>query len=128
VRALLDTHTFLWFLGGSLRLSPQARRIIEDRENSVSVSTASLWEIAIKTSIGKLKLERPFAELIPEQLEKQQIGVLAIELAHLATVAKLPLHHRDPFDRLIIAQAMAERLPVLSVDEVFDAYPVQRVW
>lgn len=92
------------------------------------VSTASLWEIAIKTSIGKLSLARPFAEFLVEELESQQIAVLGIELAHLAIVAELPLHHRDPFHRLIVAQAITEELPIISVDEAMDAYSVQRIW
>lgn len=128
MKALLDTHSFLWFLGGSSKLSPKARSMIADLENSVLVSTASLWEVAIKVSIGKLSLARPFVEFIPEQLAHQQIAVLSVELAHLAMVAELPLHHRDPFDRLIIAQAITEALPVISVDEAFDAYLVQRLW
>jgi PIN domain nuclease of toxin-antitoxin system len=73
-------------------------------------------------------LDRPFAELIPEQLERQQIGVLGIELQHLAELVRLPQHHRDPFDRLIAAQAIAERLPVISIDAALDAYGVQRIW
>jgi PIN domain nuclease of toxin-antitoxin system len=128
MRALLDTHSFLWFLAGDSRLSESARQIVADLENEVLVSTASLWEIAIKVSIGKLRLARVYEEFIPEQIERQQIAVLGIDVAHLAAVSKLPLHHRDPFDRLIIAQALTERVPVISVDEVFDVYSVQRVW
>ncbi|WP_420130069.1 type II toxin-antitoxin system VapC family toxin [Longimicrobium sp.] len=127
-RALLDTHSFLWFIGGSERLSPRARTLIEARENPILVSVAGLWEIAIKNGIGKLALDRPFAELIPEQLERQQIGVLGIELRHLDALTRLPQHHRDPFDRLIAAQALTEEVPVISVDPALDAYGVQRLW
>jgi PIN domain nuclease of toxin-antitoxin system len=127
-RALLDTHSFLWFIGGSERLSTRARALIEARENPILVSVASLWEIAIKNAIGKLALDRPFAELIPEQLERQQIGILSIELRHLAALTRLPQHHRDPFDRLIAAQALTEGVPVISVDPAMDAYGVQRLW
>jgi PIN domain nuclease of toxin-antitoxin system len=127
-RALLDTHTFLWFISGSDRLSFLARGLIEARENPMLVSIASLWEIAIKNGIGKLDLDRPFAELIPEQLERQQIEVLDIQLPHLAELIRLPQHHRDPFDRLIAAQAIAEGLPVISVDSALDPYGVQRLW
>jgi PIN domain nuclease of toxin-antitoxin system len=127
-RALLDTHSFIWFIGGSERLSARARALIEARENTMLVSVASLWEIAIKHGIGKLALERPFAELIPEQLERQQIGVLGIHLHHLAELVRLPQHHRDPFDRLIAAQAIVERLPIISVDPALDAYGVERLW
>lgn len=127
-RALLDTHSFLWFISGDERLSHSAREVIEDRENAVLVSMASLWEIAIKHGLGKLSLERPFVQLIPEQLERQRIGVLGIELAHVAELTRLPLHHRDPFDRLLVAQARAEGLPIVSVDGALDAYGVERIW
>lgn len=127
-RALLDTHSFLWFISGSERLSRPARTLIEARENPMLVSVASLWEIAIKHGLGKLSLERPFAEIIPAQLERQRIGVLGIELAHLAELARLPFHHRDPFDRLLVAQARAEKLPIISVDPALDIYGVQRIW
>jgi PIN domain nuclease of toxin-antitoxin system len=128
VRALLDTHTFIWFIGGSERLSARARSLIEARENPMFVSVASLWEIAIKNGLGKLSLDRPFDELIPEQLKGQQIGVLGIELQHLAQLVRLPQHHRDPFDRLIAARALTEGIPVISVDPALDAYGVQRLW
>lgn len=128
IRALLDTHSFLWFIGGSERLSARARALIEDRDNPMLVSVASLWEIAIKHGIGKLALDRPFDELIPEQLERQQIGVLGVELRHLAELIHLPQHHRDPFDRLIAAQAIAEGLPVISADPALDAYGIERLW
>lgn len=127
-RALLDTHSFLWFISGNERLSRPARTLIEARENPMLVSMASLWEIAIKHGLGKLSLERPFVELIPEQLERQRIGVLGIEFTHLAELTRLPLHHRDPFDRLLVAQARAEGLPIISVDDALDAYGVQRIW
>ncbi|HEU0015762.1 MAG TPA: type II toxin-antitoxin system VapC family toxin [Longimicrobium sp.] len=128
MRALLDTHAFLWFIGGAERLSTHARSLIEARENAMLVSAAGLWEIAIKHSLGKLSLDRPFSDLIPEQLERQRIGVLAIELAHLSEFVHLPLHHRDPFDRLIVAQARAEGLPIISVDPALDSYGIQRIW
>jgi PIN domain nuclease of toxin-antitoxin system len=128
VTALLDTHSFLWFIAGDSRLSETARRFIADPQNTVLVSRASLWEIAIKVSIGKLGLAQPYGELIPQQLEHQRIGVLRVELPHLAAVATLPLHHRDPFDRLIIAQALTEIVPAVSIDGAFDAYSVQRIW
>jgi PIN domain nuclease of toxin-antitoxin system len=118
-RALLDTHSFLRFIGGNERLSRRARALIESRDNPMFVSAGSLWEVAIKHGLGKLALDRPFAELI---------AVLGVELAHLAEFVRLPLHHRDPFDRLIVAQARVESLPVISVDRAFDAYGVERIW
>ncbi|HWK88574.1 MAG TPA: type II toxin-antitoxin system VapC family toxin [Longimicrobium sp.] len=128
MRALLDTHTFLWFIGGDERLSTRARGLIEASENAVFVSAAGLWEIAIKHGLGKLSLDRPFAELIPEQLARQQIGVLPIELPHLAEFVRLPLHHRDPFDRLIVAQVRVEDMPIIGVDPAMDSYGIQRIW
>lgn len=128
MRVLLDTHTLLWFLGGDERLSPRAREIIEDGGNEALTSVASLWEIAIKHSLGRLELDRPFTELIPSQLEANAIGVLAMELRHVAAVATLPFHHRDPFDRLLVAQALVEDLPIIGRDEVFDSYGVKRIW
>jgi PIN domain nuclease of toxin-antitoxin system len=128
MRALLDTHVFVWFIGGEERLSRAARELVQDRENEILISVASLWEIAIKHSLGKLDLERPFAELIPEQLDRQGLGVLSLELKHLAEVDRLPFHHRDPFDRVIAAQALSEGIPVISVDAALDPYGVSRIW
>ncbi|SOD03281.1 PIN domain nuclease, a component of toxin-antitoxin system (PIN domain) [bacterium JGI 053] len=127
-RALLDTHSFLWFIGGNERLSRRARELIQSRSNPMFVSSASLWEIAIKHGLGKLALDRPFAELVPEQLARQQIAVIGLELAHLAEFVALPLHHRDPFDRMIVAQARVEGLPIISVDGALDPYGVERIW
>ncbi len=106
MRALLDTHTFIWFAEGSTQLSETAHRIIEDVENELVLSVASLWEMAIKISLGRLRFDTPFEVWISVHLERLEIGVLAVELAHLAAVATLPMHHRDPFDRMIIAQAI----------------------
>lgn len=128
IRALLDTHVFVWFIGGEERLSRAARELLQDRENEILISVASVWEIAIKHSLGKLDLERPFAELIPEQLDRQGITILPLELAHLTEVDRLPFHHRDPFDRVIAAQALSERIPVISVDAALDPYGVTRIW
>jgi PIN domain nuclease of toxin-antitoxin system len=128
MKLLLDTHTFLWFIMGNPKLSEKARALIEDTGNDRLLSIASLWEIAIKHSLGKLSLARPFQALIPQQLERNRIEVLPITVAHLATVTMLPFHHRDPFDRLLVAQAAVERLPVVTVDSAFDAYAVERLW
>ena len=128
MRLLVDTHSFLWFITGSEELSEGARQRIADLANHVFVSSASLWEIAVKTRLGRLTLARPFAELIPEQLRLNAMEVLPIEVPHLAALITLPWHHRDPFDRLLIAQALAEGLPIVSRDTVFPAYPVQVLW
>ncbi len=128
MRALVDTHSFLWFLAGDSKLSGRARDVIENLDNEILVSIASLWEIAIKVNLGKLVLARPFAEFIPEQLARERMTVLGIEIPHLVTLSELPRHHGDPFDRLIIAQGIAEGIPVISADPAFDRYPVGRLW
>ena len=128
MKLLLDTHSFLWFIGGSKSLSPIARGLIEDISNQPFLSVASLWEIAIKMSLGKISLTQPFEALIPQQMRLNGISLLAIELEHTAVVSKLPFHHRDPFDRLLIAQAIAEQLPIVSIDTNFDAYDIKRLW
>ena len=128
MRLLLDTHAFLWFIMGSPNLSPSARALIEDGPNGRLLSVASLWEMAIKLSIGKLSLSAPFDVLIPQQLDINGIEVLGIEVGHAAVVSTLPFHHRDPFDRLLIAQAIVERVPIISIDAAFDSYPVKRLW
>ncbi len=125
---LLDTHAFLWFIAGSDELSDKARELIEDENNRIFLSAASLWEMAIKVSLGKLTLSEPFETLIPEQLALNGLEILDITIAHTTQVASLPFHHRDPFDRLIIAQALEEQLPVISVDNAFDEYGVTRIW
>lgn len=127
-RTLLDTHTFLWFITANDRLGGRAREVIMDREGAMLVSVASLWEIAIKHGLGKLALDRPFEALIPGELERQGIDTLGISADHLSELVRLPLHHRDPFDRLIVAQALSEGLPVISADPAFDIYGVQRIW
>ena len=129
MRLLLDTHSFLWFIGGSTSLSPTVRSLIEDASNQPFLSVASLlWEMAIKVSLGKMSLARPFEVLIPQQMGLNGINLLGIEMEHTAVVSKLPFHHRDPFDRLLIAQAMVEQMPIVSVDADFDAYNVERLW
>lgn len=125
---LLDTHTFLWFVDDNPRLSEPARILIEADNSQPFISMASLWEIAIKISLGKLQLKQPYDTFIPEQLAINGIGILNLSLHHTATVAALPFHHRDPFDRLIAAQAKVEDMPLVSADPSFDLYPVKRIW
>jgi PIN domain nuclease of toxin-antitoxin system len=125
---LLDTHTFLWFVTADPKLSPAAERLIVDGGNEVLLSVASIWEIAIKVSIGRLPLPEPVDTFIPEHTRRNHITLLPIEPRHVFEVARLPLHHRDPFDRLLIVQAAVEGLPLVSADSVFDSYPVKRVW
>lgn len=128
MRLFIDTHSFLWFITGSANLSAEARKSIEDLDNVRLFSIASLWEIAIKVSVGKLNLGQPFAVLFPEQLTKNLVDLLAITVDHAAAVAGLPFHHKDPFDRMIIAQAIVEQVPIISKDAALDAYGITRVW
>lgn len=127
MRLLLDTHAFLWFIEDNPRLSAQAKALLESNADLL-ISTASLWEIAIKISIGKLTLTQPYDTFIPQQLEQNMLAILPIELTHLAVLSALPFHQRDPSDRLLIAQAIAERLPIVSADAAFDAYMIERRW
>lgn len=125
---LLDTHAFLWFIKDDASLSLRARGLIEEPENKRLLSIVSLWEIAIKASLGKIVLKLPFDALMPRQLQENDIELLPIALPHLGLVERLPFHHRDPFDRLIIAQSLVENLPLVSIDSQFDKHGVQRLW
>jgi PIN domain nuclease of toxin-antitoxin system len=128
MRFLLDTHTFIWFVTDSPRLSTRVKELIEDEYNEKLLSTVSIWEMAIKHSVGKLNFGVPFPEFIEEQIQLNSLDLLPIEISHLNAVSTLELHHRDPFDRLLISQALVESIPILSVDIAFDAYPIQRIW
>lgn len=128
MRLLLDTHAFLWWVQDAVDLSRKARRAIADPGNECLFSLASCWEIAIKLSLGKLKLAAPMERFIPEQLAANGIVRLDIDFRHVAKVATLPFHHRDPFDRLLVAQAAQEGLPIVSADAVFQKYGVKRIW
>jgi PIN domain nuclease of toxin-antitoxin system len=125
---LLDTHAFLWFIDGNAKLSPRARGLIEDQGNAKLVSVASLWEMGLKMSLGRLDLAQPFEELIPRQMELNGFGLLPVRIPHIAKVLSLPFHHRDPFDRMIAAQCVTEDLSLVSLDSVFDKYSVRRLW
>ncbi|MEG4804864.1 type II toxin-antitoxin system VapC family toxin [Microcoleus sp. ARI1-B5] len=128
MRLLLDTHAFIWYRTDSSRLSITGRSLIDNGDNDILLSTASVWEMAIKHSIGRLNFSRPFMEFVKQQIAVNRIEILEISFDHIEVVASLPLHHRDPFDRLIIAQSMAQQRPVLSVDAIFDAYAIARLW
>ena len=123
-----DTHAFLWFITDSERLSPKAKTFLEASESDRVLSAASIWEIAIKTSLGKLSFKKPLEELLPEQIRLNYFQVLDISSEHALRVAGLPMLHRDPFDRMIVAQALVERLPILSNDGALDGYGVRRLW
>ena len=127
-RLLLDTHAFLWFVTEDPKLSATAQHMIAAGSNEPLLSAACVWEIVIKVSIGRLPIPGPLDSFIPEQLSTNRIVLLPIELKHLLEIARLPLHHRDPFDRLLIAQAVVEGIPIVSADPAFDQYPIERIW
>jgi len=125
---LLDTHTLLWMLRDSPELSPQARALAANLSNEVLLSVASAWELAIKQALGKLDLGLPFREFTDRAVKVARLSLMPITIEHLSRVASLPLHHRDPFDRLLFAQALTEGVPILSRDDRLDAYGVKRTW
>ena len=124
---LVDTHAMLWFVAGDARMSRKARKAIESRDTVNYVSIASWWEIAIKCSLGKLKIDTPLETFISERVD-EGFRVLGIETRHLTGLADLPFHHRDPFDRLLISQAMSENMPVCTSDSRFAEYEIRVVW
>jgi PIN domain nuclease of toxin-antitoxin system len=128
MRLLLDTHSFLWFLLDDRKLSKTAKDSIADPDNDIEISPASYWEIAIKISLNKYSLPEPYEQFMERELATNQFRILPIEPKHTATLTRLPFHHRDPFDRLIIAQAMVEQIPVISGDAAFAAYTVTCIW
>ncbi|HJT78006.1 MAG TPA: type II toxin-antitoxin system VapC family toxin [Gemmataceae bacterium] len=125
---MLDTHALLWFLAGSARLGAAALLAINDPANEVWLSPMSLVEIALKVRINKLRLTAPFGVMFPAWLTVNGIRLWPVEAAHAAALATLPLHHRDPFDRLIAATALVEGLTLVSADTAFDAYGLTRLW
>ncbi|MBI2759926.1 MAG: type II toxin-antitoxin system VapC family toxin [Chloroflexi bacterium] len=128
MKVLWDTHAFLWFVDDNPKLSRVARHHIENIDNDRVLSIASVWEIAIKVSMRKLEIGQPLATFIPTQLELSVSDLLPVTLEHVAMVARLPFHHRDPFDRMLIAQSLVEGVPIVSSDGIFDAYGVARIW
>ena len=128
MKVLLDTHALLWAYWGDPQLSAAAIRVIFDPANDVLVSPASHWEIAIKMRTGKLTLRETFAEFVRHAVFDNGFAILNIEPRHTALVSQMPFHHKDPFDRLLIAQALVEGVPLVSADAVADAYGISRLW
>ncbi len=124
MRILIDTHILIWHLEGDEQLSPDRSQIIADPANNVLISIASFWEIAIKSSRGKLSLSRSIEKIV-EEIQRSTSSILPIEPEHTIQVAKFPYHHNDPFDRMIIAQAMAENIALMSTDNNFSVYGVK---
>ena len=128
MKLLLDTHALLWFALDDKRLSAKADALMTDPANDVLVSPASYWEIAIKISCGKYELAGDFVQFMETLISENDFEILPITPVHAATVAELPFHHRDPFDRLLISQAIVEKIPFLSADDAIDSYAVDRLW
>lgn len=125
---LLDFHAMLWFFWDDSRLSAKAKQLIEDPGNRKLVSIASCWEIAIKVNIGKLKLGEPSQAFLVRELTKNSFDLLSISLEHATAVETLPLYHRDPFDRMLIGQALLDQFTIVSADAQLDQYGVTRMW
>jgi PIN domain nuclease of toxin-antitoxin system len=128
VKLLLDTHAFLWWVEGAPALGRRARAEVANPANEVSVSIASCWELGIKVSLGKLRLTPSLERFIPEQLSRNGFALLGLEFRHVARIADLPFHHRDPFDRLLVAQALQDDLAIVSADRVLRKYGVTVIW
>jgi len=128
VTILLDTHTVLWFWWDDPQLSATAKALILDPANRKLVSPASPWEVAIKVSLKKLDIGGPYLGFFPQQMARTNFDFLDMTDEHMAAIAALPFHHRDPFDRMIVAQAKTDNMPVVSVDVAFDPYGVTRLW
>lgn len=127
-RYLLDTHTFLWMASAPERLGEAARARIEAAPTDLILSVASVWEMAIKSSLNKLDLPASLPAFLEEQLASTRTRLLDVRAEHAVRVEDLPWHHRDPIDRLLVAQARFESLPLLSRDSAFDAYAIERIW
>ena len=126
MRILIDTHVLLWGLQDEDRLSDRVRNLLPVED--VWISVASLWEIIAKVQVGKLSLPRPVGEYLSEKLLGNGVSVLPLTFAHVRRLADLPLHHRDPFDRILVAQSLEEKLPLISADPLFKKYSVQLIW
>ena len=125
MRLLLDTHIFIWWNGNLDLLSPAARSLCEDKGNTLVLSLASIWEMQIKYQLGKLTFNQSLPEIIQSQQRDNGVELLSITTEHIYALQKLPTHHRDPFDRLLIAQANAEQLPLITADSAFHQYEVE---
>ena len=128
MRLVLDTHVWIWWIAEPERLSEQAVRMIESSENQVFISTASAWEISIKYSLGKIKLQTSIEDFFMSVVPKCDFSTIKVEFIHALRVASLPHHHNDPFDRLLIAQAQIEKMPIVTTDRKFSKYDIDIIW
>lgn len=128
MRVLVDTHVFLWWVEGDRALPAKVRATLASQENECLISVVSAWELAIKASLGKLKLTLPVERYVVEHVAANGFRMLDIRMAHVGRVETLDSHHGDPFDRLLIAQALEEEIPMVTADPVFRKYGVKRIW
>jgi PIN domain nuclease of toxin-antitoxin system len=128
VKLLLDTHVFIWSVLEPEKLSSQIVMLISSDDNDLFLSTASIWEMQIKIGIGKLHFDNLLSEIVAQQREINELKILRIKLRHIWQLNNLPLHHKDPFDRMIISQAITENLPILTIDNIFNQYPINIIW
>ncbi|BDI29246.1 twitching motility protein PilT [Capsulimonas corticalis] len=125
---LLDTHVFIWWSSDPGKLSSRVADLCRNRETGLFLSVIRIWEIQIKSQLGKLDLEFPIETIVTRHQEQNRLQILPVNLAHPLALGSLPLHHRDPFDRMFIAQAIVEKLSLASADSQFSAYPVDLIW
>ncbi len=128
MKGILDTHTFLWWITDSPQLSPRVREIVSNGDNVLFLSAVSGWEMAIKAKLGKLHLPGNLESFISEQLAVNAINTLPVQMSHALHVYILPDHHRDPFDRILVAQAQLEKLPIITIDPQISQYSVETIW
>ena len=128
MKLLLDTHAFLWWIGDDDSLGIKARKAIANERNECFLSIASCWEMAIKKSLGNLEIPEPVDGFIAEQVAMNHFSIVPIDLRHVSHVSRLAFHHRDPFDRLLAAQATEEGMAIVSADSIFQKYKVERIW
>ncbi len=128
MRLLIDTHVFIWLNDAPGSIPQKALTMLSDLENDLFFSLVSVWEMQIKIQLGKLQLQNPLPEILMTQQSVNGLQMLPIHLEHVWALEGIPNYHRDPFDRLLIAQAIAAQLPIVSADSMFDRYPVQRLW
>jgi PIN domain nuclease of toxin-antitoxin system len=128
VKYLLDTHTLLWIVHNDPKLSSKAKSLYLDSNNEILFSAVGIWELAIKISLNKLSIEEPLGYFVQNHIIGNDIKILDIEIKHILLLENLLFHHRDPFDRMLIAQAMIDKIPIITSDRMFDGYNVQRIW
>lgn len=128
MKVLIDTHVFIWWTSDQIKLSPYVYDLLTDPNTEAILSIASIWEMQIKSSLGKLTFKTALPELVEDEVKRNLIKLLPINLTHIYALSNLPNHHRDPFDRLLIAQSMNEKLALVSIDEKFNSYNIERLW